>query len=173
MERVVLAFSREEIAQKIKHMLDGTGYEVCAVCCSEYELLRYTADLDVALVIMGYKLGGELADNIAAELPPGIKLISIVKAENRGMIENDEIFVLPLPVNRQSLLSAIEIFLGAIDRRRKTRRDPKEEKIIDRAKLYLMEKHRMTEEQAHRFIQKRSMDTGAKFIDTARLILHI
>ena len=30
----------------------------------------------------------------------------------------------------------------------------------------------MSEEQAHRFIQK-SMDTGAKFIDTARMILNI
>lgn len=173
MERVVLAFSREETAQKIKHMLEGTGYEVCSVCRSGSELLRYTAELDAALVIMGYKLGSILADDIIADLPPGIKLMSIVKAENQDMIESDEIFVLPLPVNRQSLLSSIEIFLGVIDKRKKTHRDPEEEKIIDRAKLYLMEKHRMTEEQAHRFIQKRSMDTGAKFIDTARLILHV
>mgnify|MGYP003100131728 CR=1 FL=1 len=94
MERVVLAFSREETAQKIKHMLEGTGYEVCSVCRSGSELLRYTAELDAALVIMGYKLGGILADDIIADLPPGIKLMSIVKAENQDMIESDEIFVL-------------------------------------------------------------------------------
>ncbi len=154
-------------------MLEGTGCEVCCVCRSGSELLRYTSELDASLVIMGYKIGGVLADDIAADLPPGMKLMSIVRAENQDMISNDDIFVLPLPVNRQSLISSIEIFLGAISKRRKTRRDPDEEKIIDKAKLYLMEKHHMTEEQAHRFIQKRSMDTGAKFIDTARLILHI
>ena len=29
----------------------------------------------------------------------------------------------------------------------------------------------MTEEQAHRFLQKRSMDTGAKMVQTAQLVL--
>lgn len=173
MERVVLAFSKEETAQKIKRILDGTGYEVCSVCRSRSELLRYTAALDEVLIIMGYKLGEALADDIVLDLPAGHKLMSIVKMDNKDMVTNDDIFVLPLPVNRQSLLSAIEIFLGVIGKRKKTKRDPEEEKIIDKAKLYLMEKHKMTERQAHRFIQKRSMDTGAKFIDTARLILHI
>lgn len=172
-ERVILAFSKEETSRKIMHMLDGTGYKVCCVCRSASELLRYTSELDATLIIMAYKIGGVLADDIAADLPPGIKILSIVRAENKDMISNEDIFVLPLPVNRQSLLSSIDIFLGAINKRKKTRRDPNEEKIIDKAKLYLMEKHHMTEEQAHRFIQKRSMDTGSKFIDTARLILHI
>ena len=173
MERVVLAFSREETANKIKHMLDGSGYEVCAVCRTASELLRYTADYDASLVIMGYKLGGELADTIADDLPHGTKLMAIVRAENSDLISNEEIFVLTLPVDRRTLLSSAEIFLGAINKNKKTRRDPEEQKVIDEAKLWLMEKYRMTEEQAHRFIQKRSMDTGAKFIDTARLILHI
>ena len=29
----------------------------------------------------------------------------------------------------------------------------------------------MTEEQAHRFLQKKSMDSGAKLIQTAQLVL--
>lgn len=173
MERIILAFSKEEISRKIIHMLDGTGCEVCCVCRSGSELLRAAAELDASLVIMGFKIGGDLADDIAAELPPGMKLMAIVRPENSELISNNDIFVLPLPVNRQSLVSSIDIFLGSITRRRKTRRGPDDEKIIDRAKLYLMEKYHMTEEQAHRFIQKRSMDTGARFADTARLILHI
>ena len=66
------------------------------------------------------------------------------------------------------------LFVGIIERRKhRAKRTPEEEKIIRDAKAYLMEIHRMSEEQAHRFIQKRSMDTGAKFIDTARMILNI
>ena len=34
-----------------------------------------------------------------------------------------------------------------------------------------MNRNCMTEEQAHRFIQKRSMDTGAKMVQTAMKIL--
>ena len=91
------------------------------------------------------------------------------------MIENEEIFVLPLPVGRERLISAIEVFLGVIYKpnKRPSNRSEEDDKIIDSAKLYLMEKYRMTEQQAHRFIQKRSMDTGSRFVDTARQILHI
>ena len=173
MDRIILAFSKAETADKITRMLDGSGFEVCCVCRSGDELLRAAIELDASLVIMGFKIGGMLAEDIAAELPPDIKLMAIVRADAADMLSGEGIFVLPLPVNRQSLISSIEIFLGVIEKRRKTRRRSEDEKIIDTAKLYLMEKHHMTEEQAHRFLQKRSMDTGAKLTDTARLILHI
>lgn len=44
-------------------------------------------------------------------------------------------------------------------------------RLIRRAKELLMEVNRMSEAEAHRFLQKRSMDTGAKLADTARLVL--
>ena len=104
MDRVVLAFSKDETADKIKMMLDGSGYDVYTVCHSKAELLRTVSDMDEVLIIMGYKLPDGTVDDVYDDL---------------------------------------------------------------------METHRMSEEQAHRFIQKRSMDTGAKFIDTARMILNI
>lgn len=173
MERVVLAFSKNDTAQKIKRMLEGSGYEVCLVCHSASELIRSAAELDDVFVIMGYKIGDRLADDIAYDLD-GVKIITIIKAERQDMIENENIFAVTLPINRERLISAIEVFIGHIDEPvKKKQRTPEEEKIIEKAKLYLMEKYSMTEEQAHRFIQKRSMDSGSKFTDTARLILRI
>ena len=62
-----------------------------------------------------------------------------------------------------------------LDQRRSRRHLPKrsadDESIIRRAKLLIMEKNNMSEEQAYRFIQRRSMETSAKMSDTARLIL--
>lgn len=175
MEQIILAFSKPETAQKFKKMLDGSGFQVRAVAHTAAELFRYLSDIDEALVIMGYRLRDGNVDDVFDGLYPGQKLMSVVKAERQDMIDNDEIFVLPLPVGRERLISSIEVFLGRIERTRprRTDRSEEEEEIIDRAKLYLMEKYRMTEQQAHRFIQKRSMDTGAKFIDTAKQILHI
>ena len=51
------------------------------------------------------------------------------------------------------------------------RRTQEEKALIDQAKAVLMDRHGMTEEQAHRFLQKQSMDSGAKLLDTARLVL--
>ena len=162
MDRVVLAFSKDETADKIKMMLDGSGYDVYTVCHSKAELLRTVSDMDEVLIIMGYKLPDGTVDDVYDDLMEGQKLMSIVKAERQSSIYNQDIFVVTLPLNR------------IIERRKhRAKRTPEEEKIIRDAKAYLMETHRMSEEQAHRFIQKRSMDTGAKFIDTARMILNI
>jgi AmiR/NasT family two-component response regulator len=173
LERVILAFSKDDTAQKIKRMLDGSAYDVCMICHSASELLRSAAELDDTFVIMGYKIGDRLVDDIAYDLND-IKIVAIVKPERQDMIENEAVFVIPLPVSRERLLSSIEVFLGHIEKStRGKQRTPEEVKIIEKAKLYLMEKYMMTEDQAHRFIQKRSMDSGSKFIDTARLILRI
>lgn len=174
MDRVVLAFSKDETADKIKMMLDGSGYDVYMVCHSKAELLRTVADMDEVLIIMGYKLPDGTVDDVYDDLMEGQKLMSIVKAERQSSIYNQDIFVVTLPLNRQLLINSVETFVGIIERRKhRAKRTPEEEKIIRDAKAYLMETHRMSEEQAHRFIQKRSMDTGAKFIDTARMILNI
>ena len=126
------------------------------------------------LIIMGYKLPDGTVDDVYDDLMEGQKLMSIVKAERQSSIYNQDIFVVTLPLNRQLLINSVETFVGIIERRKhRAKRTPEEEKIIRDAKAYLMETHRMSEEQAHRFIQKRSMDTGAKFIDTARMILNI
>lgn len=174
MRRVVLAFSREETAEKIRIMLEGSGFEVCAVCHSRASLMAKLSVMEDALVIMGYKLPDGVADDIYEDMDGRHRLMSIVKAEHTDDIINDGIFVVTLPINRQILLNAIDTFIGMIERQRhRKQRTAEEKKIIEDAKAYLMENHAMTEEMAHRFIQKRSMDTGASFIDTARAILKI
>lgn len=156
MDRVVLAFSKDETADKIKMMLDGSGYDVYTVCHSKAELLRTVSDMDEVLIIMGYKLPDGTVDDVYDDLMEGQKLMSIVKAERQNSIYNQDIFVVTLPLNRQLLINSVETFVGIIERRKhRAKRTPEEEKIIRDAKAYLMETHRMSEEQAHRFIQKK------------------
>ncbi len=177
MEHIVLAFSSDTAAVKIKKMLEGSGYECHnTVCHTAAELLRTVSDYDNVLIIMGYKLPDMVAEEVYENLEPGCKLMSIVKAEHVHYIDNEDIFILPLPVNRQRLISSINIFLGYTgEHQNKTKniRSPEDNKLIERAKLFLMEQYHMTEKQAHRFIQKRSMDVGAKVADTARIILNM
>lgn len=174
MGKIVLAFSKEDTAEKFRHMLEGSEHEVVAVCHSNAEILRVISDLDELLIIMGYKLPDAVVDEVAENLGEGQKLMAITRFERRELISNDDIFVVTLPINRQTLLSAIETLWGAIERlRHKPKRSPEDERIIEKAKLLLMDNYNMSEFQAHRFIQKRSMDTGSKFIDTARIILGI
>ncbi len=174
MEQIILAFSSDEAAGKLRSMLDGTGYRVShTVCHSGASLLRAAHDYDEVLIIMGFKLPDMTVNHVFENLHPGCKIISIVRGEHVEYIEYDRILALPLPVSRQRLVSAVNVIMGHIPAGGKERvRTVEEEKLINRAKLFLMERYHMTEQQAHRFIQKRSMDTGARVTDTARTILN-
>jgi response regulator NasT len=58
-------------------------------------------------------------------------------------------------------------------RARGRNRSDKEREILDQAKGVLMERNSMTEEEAHRYIQKRSMDNGTGMVETAQMILSL
>lgn len=51
------------------------------------------------------------------------------------------------------------------------KRSPEEQKIIDEAKGLLIERNGMTEQEAFRYIQKCSMDTGRNMVESAQMIL--
>lgn len=173
MVHIVLAFSHDDTALKIRRMLDGTGYEPDNILChTAAELFRAIEDYDNVLVIMGYKLPDMVVDGIYEYVHSGCKIMSIVRADHIEEILNDEIFVLPLPVTRAKLVSSVNMLIGDAPKIKKsTERSSPENKLVEEAKLFLMDTYHMTEQQAHRFMQKRSMDSGSKMIDTARLIL--
>lgn len=176
MDRIILAFSKDETAHKIRMMLDGSGYRIHSmVCHSASELMRTVDDYDDVLIIMGYKLPDRVVDDVYDDTNGNVKIVSIVKPERLDDIENEDIFALPLPLTRHKLLDAIEMLCGGMEHHEKkqTERSPKEMKLIEDAKLFLMENYHMTEEQAHRFMQKRSMDSGSKIVDTAKVILNL
>ncbi len=63
-------------------------------------------------------------------------------------------------------------------RKRQQRRQPRqrseeEMQVIQKAKRLLMERNNMTEAQAHRYIQKCSMDSGNDMVETAHMVLQV
>ena len=48
-----------------------------------------------------------------------------------------------------------------------------ERNLITNAKRILMERNNMTEIEAHRYIQKCSMDSGTNMVETAQMIISI
>ena len=62
--------------------------------------------------------------------------------------------------------------------RRKRRSRPRvrteaEKKLISEAKRFLMEENYMTEEEAHQYIQRCSMDNGCSLTETARKLMEM
>ena len=58
-----------------------------------------------------------------------------------------------------------------MERALRTSRAASEQREIDRAKRLLMERRGLTEEEAHRRLQKRSMDEGLRLHQAARRVI--
>ncbi|MDE7257890.1 MAG: ANTAR domain-containing protein, partial [Lachnospiraceae bacterium] len=75
------------------------------------------------------------------------------------------------------LINTVDMMSQTIMRRRRRakskpkERNSEETAFIKEAKELLMERNHMTEEEAHRYIQKCSMDSGTNMVETAQMIL--
>ena len=76
-------------------------------------------------------------------------------------------------------MNTIEMMAQSIGRRRKKRRaelknrNPEQQALVKEAKSLLMERNNMTEEEAHRYLQKCSMEIGVNMVETAQMVLSI
>lgn len=174
MDRIILALEREKNCQRAKEFLENAGVASCLICTSADQVRRTVYKLHLTTVICGYKLGDQSAQLLAEDLPPACSLLVLAPQDRLDLIESDNIFCLPTPVSRHDLLATVQLLLRMgrrLERFVAPQRTPEEQAIIHQAKCLLMDRNGMTEEQAHRFLQKKSMDHGAKLIQTAQLVL--
>ena len=82
-----------------------------------------------------------------------------------------------MPLKVHELTGSLDMVLHQIERRKKKRRamppqrSDQDRKDILEAKQLLMERNHMTEEEAHRYLQKTSMDSGTNLVETAQMLL--
>ena len=86
--------------------------------------------------------------------------------------------VLPKPATSQAVSQSLQLLCGTRERLRRMEQKTasieekmEEIRIINRAKLLLMEQLKMTEKEAHRFIEKQAMDRCVTRITIAQSIL--
>ena len=82
---------------------------------------------------------------------------------------------LAMPIHTHELISTIHAMMLELSRPAKKgkprRRSEKEEKTIRDAKALLMDRNHLSEDEAHKYIQKLSMDSGNSLAETAAMIL--
>jgi response regulator NasT len=57
------------------------------------------------------------------------------------------------------------------DKEKPKARSEEEKELIRKAKLVLMDRNNMTEEEAHRYLQKTSMDSGTNLVEMSEMVL--
>ena len=175
MQTVIVAFEREAISVNIREILESGGEFSCLVCRSAAEVKRAVHKQHPCIIVCGFKLADETCENLFYDLPRDCFMLMAAPQVRLELSENEGIFKLQSPIRRGELLASVRMlvqFQRYVPREKgPAKRGEEEQKLIAQAKAVLMDRHGMTEEQAHRFLQKQSMDNGAKLADTARLVL--
>ena len=84
-----------------------------------------------------------------------------------------------MPLKVHELLASVDAAVEESElRKKKARQQPKQRNVFDKqqimlAKDLLMKQKGMTEEEAHRYLQKSSMANGVNMIETAQMVLSI
>ena len=87
------------------------------------------------------------------------------------MCENSGVFKLAAPFGRGELSSAVKMLMQ-LQTMRAPHRSVEEEQLVLHAKRLLMEVNGLTEPQAHRALQRISMNLGLRMSDSAKRILN-
>ena len=174
---IIVVFPKKEVALKIKNILVKNGYDVAAVCLNGAQAIAAAGHLETGVVVCSIRFVDMMYHELKECLPVYFEMIVVARREQWQEYGEEDAAWLPLPMKGFDLVDLVADLQAEILRRiKKDRTKPKtrsteERKLIDRAKELLMARHGYTEEEAHRYLQKQSMDSGAKMIQTAQLVL--
>lgn len=135
---------------------------------------RTVHKLHVTAVVCGFKLPDQAAEALFSDLPPSCAMLMLAPQNLLDLLQDEDIFRLAAPVPRSDLTASVRMLLQMgrrLERILRPRRSEEEQALIRQAKAVLMDRNGMTEEEAHRFLQKTSMDHGSKLIQTAQMVL--
>lgn len=173
MERAIVAFTGERIRQKSLCLLNREGWET-TVCASGAEVIRMARQLGSAMVICGFHLPDMTADTLAAELRGTAVLLVIARASYLDLCGGENLYKLPLPATHAEFMASLRLlwdFESTHLRHPVSGRGEEAQQLIRKAKELLMDVNRMSEEEAHRFLQRRAMDSGMKLAEAARWVV--
>lgn len=173
MEKIIVAFESEKTLERFCEILESGCVVSCLKARSAGEVKRLAAKLHIATVVCGFKLRDESAEDLFYDLPPASTMLVVAK---QNLLEDlsDDIFTLAAPASKSDLCASVNMVMQMgrrLERALRPKRSEEETDIVEKAKRHLMERDGLTEEDAHRYIQKKSMDSGAKMVQTAVLIL--
>lgn len=171
MESALIVSYAEKSTIVLIEMLSAAGLSQITALSSVGEARRLLLERDFDLVIVNGPLSDESGENFSRHIASqGMsQVIFIVKSEYFDAIsavcEDDGILVISKPINKAVFWSALKLARSAQSRLKRIQDENSRLKqkiedirIVDRAKCILISHLGMSEQEAHRYIEKQAMD---------------
>ena len=177
MSIIIVALPKIEDAKRIRKILMDHGFENVVSCCTASAALIEANQDQRGLIISGYKLPDMHYTQLYECIP---KYFEMLLMGSRTVISDcpSGILSVEVPVKAFDFFNTVRMILERTESRcrkdkKPRRRNEREQNYIRNAKFLLMERNHISEEEAHRYIQKCSMDTGTNMVETAQMILRL
>lgn len=181
---LIISGSSQGLDILVKMVVSSTGINSVSTISSGAETRRLVSNSDYDIIIINTALsdefGHELSIYLAEHTNSGIILIckSAIVDEISERVIDYGVCVVPKPLNKAMFFQSIKLVTATRSRivgyqRENAKLQVKidEIKLINRAKCVLMEYLKLTEPQAHRYIEKQAMDTRQTKKEVAQSIL--
>lgn len=179
MASLIVVLPKIEDGKNLRNLLVRNGFSVAAVCTSGAQALNYTDSLSHGIIVCGYKFADMMYADLHDCLPQNFEMLLIASQHILSECSNQNIVCLPMPIKSNDLINTVEMMVQTLVRKRKKQkskpreRSEEERTLIIQAKSLLMERNNMSEEDAHHYIQKCSMDSATNMVETAQMILSL
>ena len=174
MDTVIVAFENVAMGKQFSELLEGAGMAQCLTCHSGDQVRRLMGGRQVNCVVCSPHLTDGPAEWLYEDLPPSCSLLLVGPQYMLDACSSRDMFKLATPLRKDEAVSTVRLLLQfshRMERFVRARRSSTEQELVERAKRLLMEHKGLSEGEAHRSLQKRSMDAGTRMTQTARLII--
>jgi response regulator NasT len=175
---IIIVFRKIEEARSVRADFIRWGFSPPAVTSSGMRALSLAAGIKKGLIVCGYRAADISWAEIADSLPAGFAMLLLAREPLLAEPRDQGIACLPLSVRGEELRQEAARLLE--EQKRSARkglarpaRSREDSEAIARAKEILMEKKRMREPEAHRYLQKTAMETGSTLVETACMVLEL
>lgn len=177
MTNVIIALPKQQDAIGIRNILVRNGFSVVGICTTGAQAISLADDLNDGIIVCSYKLLDMIYSELYECLPKGFEMLIIASDHLINECRGSGIMCLSMPLKVGDLIDTVSMMSeGIVRRRKKARLQPKtrsaeEEAAIAEAKELLMGRNHMSEEEAHKYLQKCSMESGTNIVDMALMVL--
>ena len=181
--RVLVAGGNEKLCELLSEILPRNEYEFLVPAKTAGEVRRLTMDRSVDLVILNAPLKDEFGVQLAQDLAEnnmGVLLLtgSDVFEQVSYRVEQSGVITLAKPTTKQSMYIALRALTALRSKLLQMEQKTKalQQKVADihtvnHAKWLLIQHDNMTENEAHRFIEKQAMDMRLSRREVAESII--
>ena len=179
MARILIGAVSEKLVMNLRQLLSANGHTVLAASSNEFDLSRQVLAQAPDVVVIDEKLGASCAALVDRLTQARQGVLFLGKAYQQNFFQTSPyLAICQKPVQPTIFLTTLDLLhkytiaMKALETKiDRLENSQKEEKIMRQAKNYLQKQDGMSEPEAHRYLQTRSMELRISKLELAKRLI--